>query len=174
MTVSSQWVRLADNAIEVVGTSVADERTFSILKFVTVQWPSLTTHLELRAAEQTLFSRATFTLDQAVKVWGNWRRSSCNVSSRTICDAVYSNAPKAQKNFLRPALLSQSGKHTALHYIMPVADRLAQIAVYCQIARRPLHGTSTNLKQHRGMIPHSHASQRLQAQVSKRQCLWES
>ena len=51
------------NAIVVVGTSVADERTFSIMKFVTVHWPSLTTHLELtvRAAEQTLFSMATIT-----------------------------------------------------------------------------------------------------------------
>ena len=63
----SEWVRLAHIAIVVEGTSVADERAFSVIKFVTVQWPSLTSHLEspVRAAEQTLFSMATFTLGQA-------------------------------------------------------------------------------------------------------------
>ena len=65
----SEWVRLAHIAFVVEGTSVADERTFSVMKFVTVHWPSLTTHLQLpvRAAEQTLFSMVTFTLGQARK-----------------------------------------------------------------------------------------------------------
>ena len=65
-----KWVRLAHIAIVVVGTSVADERTFSIMKFVTVQWPSLTTHLELtvRAAEQALFTMATV-MTRRVRNW---------------------------------------------------------------------------------------------------------
>ena len=63
----SEWDQLAHTAIVMVGTSVADERTLSIMKFVTDQWPSLTMHLELtvRAAEQTVLSMATFPLDQA-------------------------------------------------------------------------------------------------------------
>ena len=67
----SEWNRLAHVAIVMVGTSVADERTFSIMKFVTDQRPSLTTHLELtvRAAEQTVFSMGTFPLDQAREEW---------------------------------------------------------------------------------------------------------
>ena len=53
----SNWDRLAHIAIVTVGTRLADERTVSIMKFVTEQRPSLTMHLELtvRAAEQTMF-----------------------------------------------------------------------------------------------------------------------
>ena len=43
----SEWDRLSHIAIAKFGTNVADERTFSTMKYVTEQWPSLTTHSEL-------------------------------------------------------------------------------------------------------------------------------
>ena len=54
-----------------VGTSVADERTFSIMNFVTEQRPRLTTHLEatVRAAEQNVFGMSTFPLSEAREEW---------------------------------------------------------------------------------------------------------
>ena len=53
-----------------VGTSVADGRTFSTMKYVTEQRPSLTTHLELtlRAAEQTVLGLSNVPLDDARNV----------------------------------------------------------------------------------------------------------
>ena len=43
----SEWDRLSHIAIAKLGTNVADERTFSTMRYVTEQRPSLTTHLEL-------------------------------------------------------------------------------------------------------------------------------
>ena len=63
----SEVIMLALIAIVMVGTSVADERTFSYMNFVTEQRPSLTTNLEnvVRLAEQTLFEMGTFPLKEA-------------------------------------------------------------------------------------------------------------
>ena len=43
----SEWDRLSHIAIAKLGTHVADEHTFSTMKYVTEQRPSITTHLEL-------------------------------------------------------------------------------------------------------------------------------
>ena len=63
----SEWGKTAELAIVMVGTSVADERVFSIMNFVTEQRPSLTTNLEavVRGAEQKLFTVTSFPLQQA-------------------------------------------------------------------------------------------------------------
>jgi hypothetical protein len=65
----SEWGKLAKVAILMVGTSIADERTFSMMNFVTEQHPSLTRHFEatLRMAEQNVFDICTFPLDEARK-----------------------------------------------------------------------------------------------------------
>ena len=54
-----------------VGTSVADERTFSYTNYVTEQRPRLATHLEVvvMRAEQTVFGLGDFPLDEARKLW---------------------------------------------------------------------------------------------------------
>ena len=54
-----------------VGTSVADERTFSYMNYVTEQRPSLTTHLEVVVcmAEQTIFGLLDFPLEEARLEW---------------------------------------------------------------------------------------------------------
>ena len=49
----SGWDRLSHIAIAIVGASVANERMFSTMKYVTEQWPSLTTHSELTCALQS-------------------------------------------------------------------------------------------------------------------------
>jgi hypothetical protein len=63
----SEWVKVAEIAITVVGTSAADERTFLIMNFVTEQRPSLTTHLEavVRCAEQRFYHLVSFPLREA-------------------------------------------------------------------------------------------------------------
>ena len=61
----SEWDKLARIAIVMVGTSVADERTFSYMNYVTERRPSLTTHLEVLVcmAEQTVFGLLDFSLE---------------------------------------------------------------------------------------------------------------
>ena len=51
----SDWDWLSHIALAMVGTSVADERTLSTMKYVhvTEQQPSLTTHSELTCAPQS-------------------------------------------------------------------------------------------------------------------------
>ena len=58
----SEWNKLACIAMVMVGTNVADERTFSYMNYVTEQRPSLTTHLEVVVcmAEQTVFGLLDF------------------------------------------------------------------------------------------------------------------
>ena len=104
------WKRLTHIAIVMVGTSVADECTFSIMDFVIVQRPSLTTHQELdvRDAEQTLFM-ATFTLDQPRKEWVG---TCAEVGAMSVCEQL---AMYAVKDFL--SLLHCLGATSTLRFV---------------------------------------------------------
>ena len=75
----SEWDRLSAIAMVMVGTSVADERTFSYTNYVTEQRPSLATHLEVvvMMAEQTMFGLGDFPLDERASC--GWRRSRGDV-----------------------------------------------------------------------------------------------
>jgi hypothetical protein len=66
----SEWGKVAEVAVTVVGTSAADKRVLSIMKFVTEQRPSLTLHLEavVRGAEQMYNHLANFSLQET---WQN-------------------------------------------------------------------------------------------------------
>ena len=63
----SEVILLTLIAIVMVGTSVAEERTFLWMNFTTEQRPSLTTNLEtvVRMVEQGLFDMSNFPLAEA-------------------------------------------------------------------------------------------------------------
>jgi hypothetical protein len=63
----SEWGKVAEVAVTIVGTIVADERAFYIMNFATAQRPSLTTQLEavVRGAEQRYYHLANFPLREA-------------------------------------------------------------------------------------------------------------
>ena len=65
----SEWDWLSAIAMVMVGTSVADERTFSYMNYETEQQPSLATHLEVvvMLAEHTVFGLGDFPLMEARK-----------------------------------------------------------------------------------------------------------
>ena len=57
--------------IVMLGKGAADERTSSVMKILTAQRPSLTTHLEMcvRAAEQTVCGKQSLFLDESRNEW---------------------------------------------------------------------------------------------------------
>ena len=67
----SEWNWLSGIARVMVGTSVADERTFSYMNYETEQRPSLATHLEVLVmlVEHIVFELDDFQLVEVRKLW---------------------------------------------------------------------------------------------------------
>ena len=87
----SECVRLCRIALAMVGTSVADERTFSTRKYVSEHVPSLTMLLQptVRAAGQTVFSLSSSALDEARKVWAAMPKRGGDSTHASWCFCAY-------------------------------------------------------------------------------------